>query len=266
MRWASSRAPRTACGEQQQLLAVGGRVGPQLERDRHDLVAGVERELGGGGGVDAAAHGDERAPRARRDRHGRVLRGRAERAVQRVGGELGGVALRRRQAAERARRSPRPRAARVEERPALDALHDRARRGRSRAAALGVEARLDHAIALDLHRDAHEVATGGAARGTASAGGRAGRPGPRARSDDRRTTALKGNRVPTVAACPQTSRLHGRLAPACRLSVPVVGPATSRWVSSAADHGPTARGLPYRCYSAQHMRPTREQARATVRG
>ena len=35
----------------------------------------------------------------------------------------------------------------------------------SGAAAVGVEARLRHAIALDLHRDAHEVATGCAAGG-----------------------------------------------------------------------------------------------------
>ena len=51
----------TACGEQQLLLAVVRRVRPQLERHGDDVVARVERELGGGGAVDPAAHRHQRA-------------------------------------------------------------------------------------------------------------------------------------------------------------------------------------------------------------
>ena len=44
-------------------LAVAGRVGPELEGHGHDLVAGVERELGHRGAVDPAAQGYQRASR-----------------------------------------------------------------------------------------------------------------------------------------------------------------------------------------------------------
>ncbi len=90
--WASSRAPRTACAEQQLALAVVLGVGPQLERDADGLGAVAGDEQGGDGAVDAAAHRDERARGGRREPR-LLARGPAERAVQRVGGELGGVAL-----------------------------------------------------------------------------------------------------------------------------------------------------------------------------
>ena len=119
------------------LLAVGAGVGPQLERDRHDLVAGVERELSRGGGVDARrswrrACGGGLAS----TRDGPVLRRGAERAVERVGRELGGVALRR-ASARRARRATSSASERhaSRKRPSLDALDDGARRGRECAAA-----------------------------------------------------------------------------------------------------------------------------------
>ena len=57
IRCASARAPVTAWGEQQERLAVGGRVGPQLERDGHHVLAGVQRQLCRRGAVHAAAHG-----------------------------------------------------------------------------------------------------------------------------------------------------------------------------------------------------------------
>jgi hypothetical protein len=76
------------------------------------------------------------------------------------------VALRGRQPAEGGRDLVRPDAAGVEEGPALDALDDSARRRGDRPAALGIEARFDHPIAGDPHRNAHHVATSSASRST----------------------------------------------------------------------------------------------------
>ena len=95
-----------------------------------------------------------------------VARGRAERAVEGVGGELGGVALRGDEPAERrgdvVGRDP----SRLEERPALDQLDERAAGGDERAAAARVEAGLGDAIAVHAHGHAHEVAACGAPGGT----------------------------------------------------------------------------------------------------
>jgi hypothetical protein len=80
-------------------LGVVRLVGPQLERDGDRLAAPARAQQGSDGGVDAAAHGDQRARRiARQCRVG--ARGEAERAVERVGRELGGVQLARRQPAQ----------------------------------------------------------------------------------------------------------------------------------------------------------------------
>ena len=140
------------------LFAVGCRVGPQLERDRHDLVPGVQRQLGRRCAVNSPAHRDERAPRAvaeprpARTRHG------AERAVQSVGRELCGVPLRRHETTERGHNVLRPHSRYLEEGPALDQLDHSASRGDQRATALGVEARLDDTLALHAYGHAHEVA------------------------------------------------------------------------------------------------------------
>ena len=76
------------------LGAVGLRVGPELQGDAEHLRPPLALEQGGDGAVDAAGHGDEHARRRRGRRAGRPRRRRAPRAaVQRVGGELGGVAL-----------------------------------------------------------------------------------------------------------------------------------------------------------------------------
>ena len=272
MRVRERRARRAPpAGEQQLLLAVGGGVGPELERHGDHLVAGVERELGGGGAVDAAAHGDERAPRAPRQPRGAALGGRAERAVQRVGRELRGVALRRRQPAQRVRD--------------VFGAHTRRTRGRARprrappmalpaavqrAAALGVEARLGDAVALDAHRDAHEVAAGGAAGRAGVGRSRRGRPCPRARRDDRRTTALSAKAIGRRAASPTLSTFCTHVMQNRRRwpQPAVVG--SGSWACCRSKSGcPPGRttalprvGLPYRWYSAQHVRPTGEQARA----
>ena len=99
-------------------LAVGGRVGPELERDREHLVAGVQRELRGGGAVDPAAHRDERAARLRLEPRGaaRARRRRARGGARRrrawrrgASGGSGRRAPRRRRPGSRARRRRRTR-------------------------------------------------------------------------------------------------------------------------------------------------------------
>ena len=82
--------------------------------------------------------------------------------MQGVGGQRGGVALGRDQPAERVADLVGGEAGGLDEGPALDELDDRAARGASRAAALGVEAGLGHALAVDPHGDAKEVAARGA--------------------------------------------------------------------------------------------------------
>ncbi len=82
--------------------------------------------------------------------------------MKRVRSELRDVALRRNEPPERGIDVVRPDARRIEEGRALDELDDRAAGGGERATALGVEARLGDAPALDAHAHADEVATGGA--------------------------------------------------------------------------------------------------------
>ena len=166
IRCASARAPVDRLRRAAGALAVGGRVGPQLERDREHLVAGVERELRGGGAVHAAAHGDERAARVRaraarrRPSRPRRARGAARRRRASAAWRLGGISP----PSAPATSSGVIRAA-VEEGLALDQLDDGAAGGAGGAAALGVEAGLGDAVALHAHGHAHEVAAGGAAGG-----------------------------------------------------------------------------------------------------
>ena len=104
--------------------------------------------------------------------------------MQRVGGQVGGVRCRGQQPAQLGRHVVRrsTRAA-AQERLALDELHGGAAGGpRGAAQPLRVEAGLDHAVALDAHRDPHEVAAGGAAGGAGVRTSRPARPslgGPR---------------------------------------------------------------------------------------
>ena len=126
-------------------------------------------EQGGDRAVDPAAHRDERAPvrraRAARGRAG----GAAERAVQRVGGELGGVALGGAQPAELRARSRRRRSARRRAAGAAQQRDDGAAGGDRRAAAARVEARVGdralRAVRIERERDADQIAAGGAAGG-----------------------------------------------------------------------------------------------------
>jgi hypothetical protein len=73
-------------------LAIVLRVRPQLERHANGLVATLADEQRGDCAIDAAAHRHERA--SRRRAQGRPgARGATQRSVQRVGRELGRVAL-----------------------------------------------------------------------------------------------------------------------------------------------------------------------------
>ena len=74
-------------------IAVVVGVRPQLERHRDGLLAALGDQQGCDGAVDAAAHRDERAPVSGCEPRCRRAGDAAERAVQGVGGELGGVAL-----------------------------------------------------------------------------------------------------------------------------------------------------------------------------
>ena len=101
----------------------------------------------------------------------------AEGARERVGGQLGGVELARAQAAERVGDRVRAHARGVEDARAAHELDRRAARRDGGAAARGLEAGVDHAVALDGDADAHEVAARGAAgravmRGDAAAADR----------------------------------------------------------------------------------------------
>ena len=144
-------------------------VGPQLQRHRDHLGAAAALEQRRDGGVDAAADRHQHAVCARR-RVGEALarRGRgAERPVERVGGQLGGVAALRREPAQLGGNLRRPDPRRLQHAGALDRLGDRGARGHRRRAALGVEARRDHAASLDRERDADEVPARRASRGAA---------------------------------------------------------------------------------------------------
>ena len=149
MRWARARAPRHGLRRAAGALAVGGRVGPQLERHGHYLVAGVERELGGGGAVDPAAHGHQRAARVGRERAAPARAAAPSARWSASAARAAAWRLRGDQSAERVGDVVRGEARGVEERRALDQLDHGAAGGAGGAAALGVEARLGDAVALD---------------------------------------------------------------------------------------------------------------------
>ena len=91
--------------------------------------------------------------------------GRAERAVQRVGGQVGGVELARREPAQLGGDRVRADARGVQQRLALDQRDGGRAGGGDRAAARGLEAGGGHALALDADGDPDQVAAGGAAGG-----------------------------------------------------------------------------------------------------
>jgi hypothetical protein len=85
--------------------------------------------------------------------------------VERIGGQLGRVALGRNQAAEGLGHVVGRDPGGVQGRTALDQLDDGAAGGACGAAPVGVEAGLRNPVSLDAHRDANQVAAGGPARG-----------------------------------------------------------------------------------------------------
>ena len=164
MRWASDAGADHRVGRAAALGAVALGVGPELERDRHDLVPGLERQLRRHRAVDATAHGHQRAigrglelDRTRRPRR-RPERGAAHRRPALPRGawrgepaELGGDVV----GGDAA--------------PPSSAGRPSASVTAALAAAvaapqpLGIEARLGHDAVLDPHRDPDQVTAGGAA-------------------------------------------------------------------------------------------------------
>jgi hypothetical protein len=149
-------------------LAVVLGIGPELERDGDGLGAAARDQQGGDGAVDTAAHRDERA--LRRVREVRLLAGgRAERAVQRVGGELGGVALGVAEPAELGGDLLGSDAGGVEQWRATKQADGGAAGGDRGAATARVEAgvgdRAVAAVGVERERDPDQVAAGGATGG-----------------------------------------------------------------------------------------------------
>ena len=140
-------------------LRVVGLVAPELERHRDGLAARAGDEQRRDGRVHPARHRDERPPGdARRGAVGRY--GRAQRDVERVGGQLGRVQLARREPAQLGRDLGRADPRRVEQRGPAHELDDRRPRRHRRAAAGRLEARVRHPLALDPQVDPDEVAAG----------------------------------------------------------------------------------------------------------
>jgi hypothetical protein len=155
--------PDHGLGRAAALLAVRGGVGPQLEGHGHHLVAGVERELRGGGAVHSSAHRHKRPSRARTHFRGTVARGGPQGPVQGVGGQLGGVALGRHEAAEGGGHVIRRHERGAKEWRALDQLDGGAGGRPSGSAARRLEPGLHHPVAFDADRELDQVAAGGAA-------------------------------------------------------------------------------------------------------
>ena len=140
-------------------LAVVLGVAPQLERHGDRVRAAAERR---DRRIDAAAHRHERAggiggePCVRADRP-------AERLVERVGGEVGGVELARGEPAERRGDLRGADPGDVQDGGSLDELDHGAARGDRGAAAARGEPHAFHPIALHGERDRDQVAADGAA-------------------------------------------------------------------------------------------------------
>ena len=98
--------------------------------------------------------------------------------MERVGGQLGGVAPLRREPTQGGGDPGRPDSRRLEHAGALRGLGDRGAGRDRRRAALRVEARRSHATPLDHEREANEVAARGAPGGAAVGAVRR-RPAPR---------------------------------------------------------------------------------------
>ena len=159
-------------GRAARALGVVLHVGPQLDGHRDHVAARLGAEQRHDGRVDAAAHGHERA--AGHPRRASVGPGRGpERAVQRVGGQLGRVQLARAQAAELVGDIVHAHARGLEQRAAAHERDHRRPRGLRGAAPGRVEARVGHAVAVDRHRDPHQVAARRAAGGAVVAAARA---------------------------------------------------------------------------------------------
>jgi hypothetical protein len=202
------------------LLAVGARVGPQLERHGQHVVSGIQGELRGGRAVHPAAHRHEGAARTAPQGRGPVARGQAECAVERVGRQRGGVHRGRRETAQlpgdRLRRD-RPC---VTHRRAGDERDGSAACTARGGASLRVEPGLRDPIALHADRDSNQISAD-------RAPGRAG-----VRRARQLSASMRIGEVVVQGASGhdwQRSRVEG---PSLPLSTPGLGLLLQAWVSS----------------------------------
>ncbi len=169
MRQAHAMGERARSGDGLRRAAAPGpvrrRIGPELERHAHDVVARVERELRGHGAVDPAAHRHQRAVSGTRQRRAAIPHGRPERSVERVRSELGRVPVWRGESAERGRDAVGSQPRRVEQLSAVDELDHRATRRAHGCATARGEAGIDDLRPVNPYRDANQVPAGAATRG-----------------------------------------------------------------------------------------------------
>ena len=257
MRWASSRAPGTAWGEQQLRSPSVAGSDPQLERHRHHVVAGVERQLRGGGTVHPAAHGHERPPRVRcrppERRRGpphpsaRWSASAASTAAWRVGRHRG----------RPGRRPPSSGVTRA-------------------ASSTGPPSTSSTAALPAAARSAAQPSASKPASATRSPS----HPSPRCARDHRRprrrrhrseasrqgaesARAVRWSRSGTRQASHERRRGADQSGPNLPLPNPELGLLSEQArVSSVAGHGLPRAGLPSRCCSAQRIRQAGEQVRA----
>ena len=158
MRCASARAVRTACGEQQLLS-------PSLPGSDHSCSVTATTSSPRAQASCAATAlstppliATSVRPAARGELRSAVRGSGAERGVERVTGELGGVHAAGRERAERVRQTCGETQQRVEQGRSADQLDHSAARRTHGGAAAGLEAGVGHAVALDANCDAHGVA------------------------------------------------------------------------------------------------------------
>ena len=178
--WATERGDPHRVGRAAAALAVVGRIGPELERDREDVGPSLALPQGRDGAVDATAHGNQHPLAAvggrRQDRLRRGRDGDPERPVGRLGGEIGGMCADRAEAAELGGHGGGVEEARLVQRGPVEELGGGGPGGAGRSAAARLHPDVGDATAGEPQRDRDQVA----------AGGTAGRPASRIRARARR--------------------------------------------------------------------------------
>ena len=150
------------------LLAVVGRVGPELERHGEDLRPTIElrRQATALSTPPLIATSTRSRPACgRREQRLTAERGGPQRPVQGIGGELGAVAADRAQPAELGLDLGGREQRRLGQRRAVDQLGGRGERGAGGGAALGFDPRIGQAADVEPEGDPQPIAAGRAAGG-----------------------------------------------------------------------------------------------------